>query len=53
MFVLVEGIRGGKKISPQREGVIHMTGFIILIGLVVVMSYFDIIRILSGDSFFR
>ena len=53
IFVLVEGIRGGKKISPQREGAIHMTGFIVLIGLVVVMSYFDIIRILSGDSFFR
>ena len=53
MFVLIEGIRGGKKVSPQREGIIHMTGFIVLIGLVVVMSYFDIIRILSGDSFFR
>ena len=53
VFVLVEGIRGGKKISPQREGIIHMTGFIVLIGLVVVMSYFDIIRILSGESFFR
>ena len=53
MFVLIEGIRGGKKVSPQREGMIHMTGFIVLIGLVVVMSYFDIIRILSGDSFFR
>ena len=53
LFVLIEGIRGGKKVSPQREGIIHMTGFIVLIGLVVVMSYFDIIRILSGDSFFR
>lgn len=53
MFVLIEGIRGGKRISPQREGIIHMSGFILLIGLVVVMSYFDIIRILSGDSFFR
>ncbi|HJO60379.1 MAG: M50 family metallopeptidase [SAR202 cluster bacterium] len=53
MFVLIEGIRGGKKVSPEKEGIIHMAGFILLIGLVVVMSYFDIIRILSGNSFFR
>ena len=53
MFVLLEGIRGGKRISPEKEGFIHLAGFMLLIGLVVVMSYFDIMRILGGDSFFR
>ena len=53
MFVFLEGIRGGKRISPQKEGFIHLAGFMVLIGLVIVMSYFDIMRILSGDSFFR
>ena len=52
MFVLLEGIRGGKRISPQKEGFIHLAGFMLLIGLVVVMSYFDIMRILSGERFF-
>ena len=53
MFVLLEGIRGGRRISPEKEGLIHLAGFMLLIGLVVVMSYFDIVRIISGDSFFR
>ena len=53
MFVLLEGIRGGRRISPQKEGFIHLAGFMLLIGLVVLMSYFDIMRILNGDSFFR
>ena len=53
MFVLLEGIRGGRRISPEKEGFIHLAGFMLLIGLVVVMSYFDIVRIISGDSFFR
>ena len=52
MFVLLEGIRGGKRISPQKEGFIHLAGFMLLISLVVVMSYFDIMRILSGERFF-
>ena len=53
MFVLLEGIRGGRRISPEKEGLIHLAGFMLLIGLVVVMSYFDIVRIIRGDSFFR
>jgi regulator of sigma E protease len=51
MFVIIEGIRGGKRISSQVEGIIHMTGFGLLIGLILLMSYFDILRILGGGSF--
>ncbi|PKB65229.1 MAG: hypothetical protein BZY82_09330 [SAR202 cluster bacterium Io17-Chloro-G3] len=53
MFVIIEGIRGGKRISSQVEGIIHMTGFGVLIGLILLMSYFDILRILGGGSFFE
>ena len=53
MFVLIEGARRGRRISPQREGLVHVIGFAILIGLIVVVSFFDISRILSGDSFIR
>ena len=51
MFVIIEGIRGGKRISSQVEGIIHMTGFGLLVGLILLMSYFDILRILGGGSF--
>ena len=53
MFVLIEWVRRGRKISPQREGLVHVIGFAILIGLIVVISFFDISRILSGDSIIR
>ena len=53
MFVLIEWARRGRRISPQREGLVHVIGFAILIGLIVVISFFDISRILSGDSILR
>ena len=53
MFVLIEWARRGRRISPQREGLVHVIGFAVLIGLIVVVSFFDISRILSGDSIIR
>ena len=50
MFVLIEWARHGKRISPEREGIVHLVGFAVLIGFIVVISYFDIVRILSGNS---
>ena len=50
MFVIIEFLRGGKPISPRREGMAHLVGFLVLIGLIVVVSYFDIIRLINGDS---
>ena len=50
MFVVIEFLRGGRPISPRREGMAHLIGFIVLIGLIVVISYFDVVRLISGDS---
>ncbi len=49
MFVLIEIARRGKKISPEREGLVHMAGFAALLVFVVVISYFDIIKAISGE----
>ncbi len=43
-FAFYEWIRG-KPISPQREGVIHAIGFFVLIGLMVLITYRDILRL--------
>ena len=51
-FVIVEWLRGGKRISPQREGLAHLVGFAIMIGLILLISYSDILRIVRGESFF-
>lgn len=42
VFVLLEWLRGGKRLSPQREGIIHFAGLMLLVGLIVVITVFDI-----------
>jgi len=50
VFVLLEWARRGKRISPQKEGMVHMIGFLAMILLILVISYFDVARIIRGES---
>jgi len=50
LFVALEWIRRGKRISPKKEGLIHFVGFVMLIMLIVVITYFDVLRIVHGES---
>ena len=50
-FLLLEGIRRGRRVSPRREGLVHFVGFAILIGFVLVITFgVDIPRIMRGDE---
>ena len=49
-FVLLEWIRRGKRISPERERMAHFVGFVLLMTLVIVVSYFDLSRLIGGGS---
>ena len=51
-FVFVEIARRGKRISPEKEGLVHLIGFALLIGLIAVISVQDVTRIIRGESFF-
>jgi len=51
-FVFVEIVRRGKRISPEREGLVHLVGFVLLIGLIAAISVKDVTRIIKGESFF-
>jgi regulator of sigma E protease len=42
-FIVVEAIRG-RRVDPAREGFIHLVGLAILMVLMLVVSYYDIIR---------
>ena len=53
VFVALEWLRRGKRISPQREGLVHAMGFVALISLIAIISGFDILRILRGESLLR
>ena len=50
-FVLIEVLRGGRKIAPEKEGLVHLAGLVLLIGLMFVIGFFDINRIVDGKSF--
>ena len=51
LFVIIEWIRGGKKIPAEKERLVHMLGFALLITLVLMVSYNDIVRLVRGESF--
>lgn len=53
LFVLIEWVGRGRRISAQREGLIHFMGFVVLIAFIIVISYSDILRILDGESILR
>jgi regulator of sigma E protease len=46
-FVLVEILRGGRRIAPEKEALVHLTGFALLMAGVLVVTYFDIARLVS------
>ena len=50
VFVLLEWVRRGKRISTKTEGMIHTIGFMLLMLVFLVISYHDILRIISGQS---
>lgn len=52
-FILIEIARRGKRISPEREGLVHIAGFVMLLIFIVVISYFDIARAIEGESLLR
>jgi regulator of sigma E protease len=53
LFVLIELARRGKRIAPEKEALVHLVGFIVVISFVVVISFFDIERIAHGGSLFK
>jgi regulator of sigma E protease len=50
VFVLLEWIRRGKRVSPKTEQLVHTIGFMILLALMLLITYRDIVRIISGGS---
>ena len=50
LFVVIEWVRGGKRVPAEKESLVHMVGFVVLIGLIIWISAIDIGRILEGGS---
>ena len=52
VFVLLEAIRRGKRIPPEREALVHLVGMMGLLALMLVISYFDLAAWWSGAPLF-
>ena len=47
VFLVVEGVRG-KPMKPEREGMIHFIGLMALFVLMIIITYQDIARLITG-----
>lgn len=43
LFVIIEAIRG-RRVEPEREGMVHAIGMMLLLGLMVILIYQDIVN---------
>lgn len=50
VFVIVEVLRGGKRIPPEKEGLIHLAGLALLLALMFFVAFNDVGRLMDGDS---
>jgi regulator of sigma E protease len=48
LFSLIEWIRGGKKVPPEKEAIVHAVGFMTLMGLIILVSVSDVINAIKG-----
>jgi regulator of sigma E protease len=53
MFLVIEFLRGGRRIAPEKEALVHLVGFVLFMALAVVVTFADVSRIVNGESLFR
>lgn len=45
VFLIIEAIRG-KRVSPEKEGMVHLAGFVLLMGLMLVILFNDVMKLI-------
>lgn len=53
LFVVIEVVRGGRRIPARREQMVHLVGMVLFIALTLVVTFSDISRIVAGDTLVR
>ncbi len=53
VFVLLEIVRGGRRIAPEKEALVHLVGLALIITLAVAITVLDVQRIIGGESLLR
>jgi len=50
LFIFIELLRGGRRIAPEREGLVHFAGMVLLLALMLIITFFDVQRLFGGGS---
>ena len=50
LFVLIEILRGGRKVPPDKERIVHSLGFMLMIFLLILVTFQDISRIFNSPN---
>jgi regulator of sigma E protease len=50
LFVVIEWLRRGKRVSPKVENLFHSIGFMILLAFMILITYQDVVRWVTGGS---
>ncbi|MBI2724179.1 MAG: site-2 protease family protein [Chloroflexi bacterium] len=50
VFILIEFLRRGRRVAPEKEALVHFAGFVAMLLFAAVVTYFDIARIIGGGS---
>lgn len=50
LFILIELLRGGRRIAPEKEGIVHFAGMVVLLSLMAIITFFDVQRLFTGSS---
>ncbi|MEO6198204.1 MAG: M50 family metallopeptidase [Dehalococcoidia bacterium] len=53
VFVLLEVARRGKRVAPEKEAIVHLIGLALMLTMAIVVTYFDVARIIAGGSLFE
>ncbi len=49
-LILVELLRGGRRVAARTEGLVNAVGMLLLLALMLVISFQDVARLISGQS---
>jgi regulator of sigma E protease len=41
IFILLELVRGGRRIAPEKEGAVHAIGMLVLLAVMAVVTFYD------------
>ena len=48
LFIFIELVRGGRRIAPEKEGMVHFAGMMVLLALMAIITFFDVSRLFQG-----